>query len=121
LLYLAGFIETVIVKIEIMGVHPGSSTGILGRAIGTAIFLGGVRAAFYANREEDPDATAQVANPPMDTTGMSRFSLIIEVLPQRAWPYVRIPFLLMLVVGTALALIGLTTSALNALRPAVTE
>ncbi len=111
LLYVAGFVATVIV-------NPSAATGILGRFLGTAIFLGGVRAAFFANRNEDPQVAQRIANPEIDTTGMSSFSVFLERVPARTWPYLRIPFFVVLILLTGLSLYGLTVTALLHIRPA---
>lgn len=107
--YIGDFVAVVII-------NPGAWIGIFGRAIWTAALIGGVRAAFFANRDEDPAVAARIANPVMDITGMSKMALFFEVLPQRAWPYIRIPFLVILMALTAFLLLGLTGVALRSLQ-----
>lgn len=69
-----------------------------------AILLGGVRAATFAHHLKS-DVREAVANPAMDTTGMSRISILLEELPRRAWPVIHGPFLVALGLLVALNLI----------------
>jgi signal peptidase I len=65
------------------------------RPIVLAILLGGVRAATFAHGMKN-DVREAVANPAMDTTGMSRIGILLEELPRRAWPAIHGPFLVVL-------------------------
>jgi signal peptidase I len=78
------------------------------RPIVLAILLGGVRAAAFAHHKKKEDRDA-IANPPMDTTGMSRMSVLLEELPRRAWPVIHAPFLVVLGLLVALNLFALNT------------
>jgi signal peptidase I len=75
------------------------------RPILLAILLGGVRAAAFAHHQKAEDREA-IANPPMDTTGLSRISILLEELPRRAWPVIHGPFLVTLGLLVAVNLIA---------------
>ena len=68
-----------------------------------AILLGGVRAATFAHHMKN-DVREAVANPAMDTTGMSRIAILLEELPRGAWPVIHGPFLVALGLLVALNL-----------------
>jgi signal peptidase I len=78
------------------------------RPILLAILLGGVRAAAFAHHMK-ADAREAIANPPMDTTSMSRVGILLEELPRRAWPAIHGPFLAFLGVLVILNLMLLNT------------
>jgi signal peptidase I len=78
------------------------------RPILLAILLGGVRAAAFVHRKRSEDREA-IANPPMDTTGMSRVSILLEELPRRAWPVLHGPFLVGLGLMVALNLLAVNS------------
>ena len=73
---------------------PGSmlSGAIVIRLILTALLLNGVRAASYAHLVHKEHAIEGVANPALDTTGLSRASVAVENLPSRLWPILKGPF-----------------------------
>jgi signal peptidase I len=73
-----------------------------------AILLGGVRAATFAHHMKN-DVREAVANPVMDTTGMSRVGILLEELPRRAWPAIHAPFLVVLGLLVALNLIAVNS------------
>ena len=73
-----------------------------------AILLGGMRAASFAHHMKN-DVREAVANPAMDTTGMSRIGILLEELPRRAWPAIHGPFLVVLGLLVALNLISVNT------------
>src|SRR5258708_4349297 len=79
--------------------------GALIRLIMLALLLGGVRAASFAFQQHRSDAVGEIANPPTDTTGMSRISILTEQLPKRFWPLVRAPFFILLFALVAMNLI----------------
>jgi signal peptidase I len=78
------------------------------RPILLAILLGGIRAAAFAHRKTTEDREA-IANPPMDTTGMSRVSVLLEELPRRAWPVIHGPFLVALGLLVAVNLLAVNS------------
>ena len=78
------------------------------RPIVLAILLGGVRAAAFAHHMKN-DVREAVANPAMDTAGMSRIGILLEELPRRAWPAIHGPFLAFLGLLVALNLIFLNS------------
>jgi signal peptidase I len=78
------------------------------RPIVLAILLGGVRAAAFAHHLKN-DAREAVANPPMDTSAMSRIGILLEELPRRAWPAIHGPFLVMLGLLVTLNLLALNS------------
>jgi signal peptidase I len=78
------------------------------RPIGLALLLGGLRAAAFAHHKKKEDRDA-IANPPMDTTGMSRVSILLEELPRRAWPAIYGPFLAILGLLVAVNLIAINS------------
>jgi signal peptidase I len=78
------------------------------RPIMLAILLGGVRAATFAHHLKS-EAREAVANPAMDTSGMSRVGIILEELPRRAWPSLHGPFLVVLGLLVALNLVVLNS------------
>ena len=78
------------------------------RPILLAILLGGLRAAAFAHHKNEEDRDA-IANPPMDTTGMSRVSILLEELPRRAWPVIHGPFLVLLTLLVAVNLIAINS------------
>ena len=68
------------------------SGAIVIRLILTALLLNGVRAAAYAHLAHKEDAIEQIANPAVDTTGVSRANIAVENLPNRLWPVLKGPF-----------------------------
>jgi hypothetical protein len=78
------------------------------RPIVLAILLGGVRAAAFAHHLKN-DAREAIANPPMDTTTMSRIGILLEELPRRAWPAIHGPFIVVLSLLVALNLFALNS------------
>jgi signal peptidase I len=78
------------------------------RPIVLALLLGGLRAAAFAHHRKKEDREA-IANPPMDTTGMSRVAVLLEELPRRAWPVIHGPFLVTLGLLVALNLIAINS------------
>ncbi len=78
------------------------------RPIVLAILLGGVRAATFAHHLKN-DVREAVANPAMDTTGMSRIGMFLEELPRRAWPAIHGPFLVILGLLVALNLVAVNS------------
>ena len=110
ILYLIGWITTMAVILR-----GGSFGGLVSRVIVTAIFIGGVRAAFFANRVENDELVRELANPAVSSEGRSRVSVALEETPQRVWPYIRIPFGVVLMLLTALNLTVVTIGFLRQL------
>ncbi len=75
---------------------------IVVRLILTALLLNGVRAAVYAHGAHKEAVVDEIANPRLETAGLSRTSVMMEALPQRLWRMLRGPFFV------ALALLVLT-------------
>lgn len=88
------------------------SAGIVVRLILTALLLNGVRAASYAHNTHRESAIDDVANPAVDTTGLSRASVAVENLPNRLWPILKAPFFVMLYAVVFLNLLVLSLSAI---------
>jgi signal peptidase I len=78
------------------------------RPIVLAILIGGVRAAAFAHHMKS-EAREAIANPPMDTSTMSRLGIALEELPRRAWPVIHGPFLVTLGLLVALNLFAINS------------
>ena len=68
------------------------SPAIVIRLILTALLLNGVRAANYAHGAHKDAVVDEIANPRLETAGLSRTSVMMEALPQRLWRIFKGPF-----------------------------
>ena len=77
---------------------PGAmlSPAIVIRLILTALLLNGVRAASYAHGAHQDAVVDEIANPRLDTAGLSRTGIAAEKLPGQLWPVLRGPFFIAL-------------------------
>jgi hypothetical protein len=111
LLYLLGWLITVLGMLQgLVGAFLG---GLVLRSIITAVFVGGVRAAFFANRLGNEEVVDGLANPPVIPEGRSRISVMLEEMPRRVWPHVRTPFFVILLLLTGLNLAVVTAGFLK--------
>src|SRR5579872_4879204 len=82
------------------------------RLIITVLLFHGVRAAALAHLMHKESAIDSVANPPLDTTGLSRVSVLLEEFPRKFWPVIRAPFMIVLVVLVAVSLMSLSLTTI---------
>jgi signal peptidase I len=87
------------------------SGAVVVRLILTALLLNGFRAAAYAHLAHRESAIEQIANPEVDTTGISRASVAVENLPNRLWPILKGPFFITLYALVFLNLASLSLAA----------
>jgi hypothetical protein len=76
-------------------------TGIMTALLGLLLFHA-VRAAIAAPRVAGPGGVRGIANPDIELTGVAR---VLEYLPGRVWPRLRVVFLGLLVVLAAMVLL----------------
>jgi signal peptidase I len=85
------------------------SPAIVIRLILTALLLNGVRAANYAHGAHKSAVVDEIANPRLETAGLSRTRVAAEKLPGRLWPILRGPFFVALILLVLVNLASLSS------------